>query len=106
MYADFFSHVLVQLHHQLHVLADGADRVAPHLNDRALAERAERARYDEQDAHGIEPDAAGEEGAQVFHHLQVHQWLFCQSHLFDLAIHHLAAAFNGVTFSAYRYCPS
>ena len=59
------EHIAVELHDELHILADAARGVAAGLDDRLLVEGAESAGDDEQHAHFVKADTAGEKGAEI-----------------------------------------
>ena len=87
-----FQHVLVELDHQFHVLADAAGRIAPCVDDELLVERPEGAGNDEQHAHLVKTDAPRQESPQILVRLQHQQRLVGQVDLPQFSVHDLAAA--------------
>ncbi|MPM26638.1 hypothetical protein SDC9_73142 [bioreactor metagenome] len=92
VFALLVVHELMQLDHQLHILADAIASVAARFDDGGLVECAERAGDDEQHAHHVEADSTGQKRAQVFSGLQRNNGILRKPNFLELAVFNFATA--------------
>ena len=90
--AFFIVHELMKLYDELHVFANAVARVAADFDDGGLVEGAECTGDDEQHAHHVKPDSAGQKCAQILRGLKRHDRILRKPDLFHLPVFNFATA--------------